>query len=366
MNRLSVKHVSRLIIHIGQTKTATTTIQSFLHSNQRQIEDWGVHYLARPGKAQSHRFIFHVLQLETFPDSHRLKRISMERLVAQGMAAPGQSTEEVCDQSWSLLRRSFPYDKGLSSLISEELLWHLGGFNPMRRLTLLRTLRRRLLEIADPSRLMVVACLRHQADWSESWHNQLVKDIGNQTPISNFVQHLYRVGALRYAENLGNWRTIFPEAEIVIKDFHGELLIEKVGPGLALLNACGVLQGLSSHEQEMLDYPKPLQESIHPFLHHWITENQPRKDSLDLYKQLVNRLSMQISRISERRFGRKRFTLLTSELITLLDGWAQQNQVADALGEPLRLTSKQPERATMPKQLPPRVQKICREAFTLP
>lgn len=357
--------MARLILHIGQTKTATTTIQAFLHGNQQRLEDLGVHYLARPDRARSHRFIFHALQLETYGDLAKLRRIAMERLVSHGVGSPGQGPEEVYEHAWSILAESLAEAERKTAVLSEELLWHLGGFRHERRLALLHTLRRRLLNLLNPADLTVVACLRHHADWAESWHNQLVKDTGNQTPISKFVPYLFREGAFRYAENLADWRSVFPEAEFVVKDFHGHLLAAEQPPGLALLHACGALQGLSSDDQELLEHPEPLQEAIHPFLHHWITRHQPPGVSLKQYKRTVQRLSRQIGRVAERRFGEQRFTVLTPDLASELTDWSQDDPLAEVLGIACKLVSRIPERQVLPRPLPRRVRELCAEAFGL-
>ena len=358
--------MARLILHIGQTKTATTTIQAFLHGNQQQLENLGVHYVARPDRAHSHRFLFHALQLETYGNLAKLRKVAMERLVSHGLGSPGQAPAEVCDHAWSVIADSLSEAERATAVISEELLWHLGGFCQEKRLPLLHTLRRRLLNFLDPADLVVVACLRHHADWAESWHNQLVKDIRNQTPISEFVAYLSRIGAFHYAENLADWRVIFPEAEFVVRDFYGHLLAAEQPPGLALLKTCDALQELSSEGQDLLKHPKPLQEAIHPFLHHWITRHQPAGASLKLYKRTVQRLSRQIGRIAERRFGEQRFTVLKPELARQLNDWSQEDPLAEVLGIACKLHSRIPERLVIPRPLPRRVRKLCAEAFNIP
>lgn len=358
--------VARLILHIGQTKTATTTIQAFLHGNQQQLEDLGVHYVARPDREYSHRFIFHALQLETYGDLAKLREVAMDRLISLGLGSPGQGPAEVCESTWSMVASSLSEAKHETAVISEELLWHLGGFRQEKRLPLLNTLRRRLLRILNPSDLMIVVCLRHHADWAESWHNQLVKGNGNQVPISQFVPYLSRIGAFRYAQNLADWQVVFPEAEFVVRDFYGYLLVAEQPPGLALLNACNALQGLSSEGHHLLKHPKPLQEAIHPFLHHWITRHQPPPGaSLKQYERTVQRLSQQIGKVAERRFGEQRFTVLKPELAVKLNHWSQDDPLTEVLGSGSQLLSRIPERQELPRPLPRRVRKLCAEAFSL-
>ena len=287
----------------------------------------------------------------------------MERLVAMGLSFPGQAPADVCDHAWKMLAASLPSSSDGTGFISEELFWHLGDFHKESRLMLLHTLRRRLLELVDPSDLLVLACIRHHADWAESWHNQLVKDNGNQMPISRFVSNLAREGAFRYSENLKDWLSIFPEAELVVLDFHGQLVATRQQPGVALLNACcGVIRS-NPRLHGQLEQPRPLQEAIHPFLHHWITRYKPAKSIPEAYKRNVRRASRQVSRLAEKQFSQQRFTLLTPELSQSLIDWVSNDSLAPFLGQSSQLTSRLTERFPIPRPLPRRARQICSEAF---
>lgn len=353
--------MTRLILHIGQTKTATTSIQAFLHLNERRLLDYGLCYLARHGNARSHRFLFHVLHIETFADAPRLVKTKMERLVALGFAVAGENPFDVCSRAWAQLEASLRDSQAPVALLSEELLWHLGGFRQERRLALLQTLRRRLEVFLDPADLMIVACLRHHADWAESWHNQLVKDVGNQVTIRHFVGHLAAVGAFRYAQNLADWQAVFPEALSVVVDFHGQLLAMGQPPGLALLAACGVLDQIDPAHLDQLELPRPLQEAIHPFVHHWITCHRPPQTALEHYRRAVRRASRQVSRLAERRFGGQRFTVLSTGLAANLNRWADDDDLDRLLDQ--SLISRLPERLPLPRPLPRRVRQLCAESF---
>lgn len=357
--------MARLILHIGQTKTATTTIQAFLHGNQERLGDYGLHYLARPRQARSHRCIYHALHIETFPETGRLVQQKMLHLTKLGLVAPSQGPSEVCEQVWQLLGTSLQEAQGLTALLSEELLWHLGGFRRQLRLPLLRTLRRRLLELVEPHELMVIACLRHHADWAESWHNQMVKDTGNQLPISHFIRNQAEGGAFRYAQNLIDWLTIFPEAELKLLDFHGQLINSKQPPGLTLLTICGLLEAEKLKQSTGWNYPQRLQESIHPFVHHWITRHKPQQLGLQRYKRAVQRASEQVSRFAERRFGDQRFTVLRPELVQTLNNWAIADPLDELFGQSMTLSSKLLERVRIPQPLPQRAREICTVAFNL-
>lgn len=355
--------MARLVLHIGQTKTATTSIQAFLHRNQEQLASQGLHYLFRPGQARSHRFVFHALHLETFADSPRLVRQRMELLADLGLAAPEQGPDQICDHVWQLLGTSLHSAQGSTSLLSEELLWHLGGFRRPLRLLLLQTLRRRLLELVAPDELLFVACLRHHADWAESWHNQMVKDTANQLPIYRFIRNQARAGAYLYARNLADWLAVFPEAEFKLLDFHGQLLSSDLPPGLSLLAFCGLIDSTNPQQISELKNSRRLQEAIHPFVHHWITRHQPSLQDPILYKQAVRRASRQVSRFAERRFEGQRFTILQPDLAESLCNWASADPFSELLGQPMPLQSKLPDRIGIPQPLPRRARELCAAAF---
>ena len=51
----------QLILHIGQTKTGTTSIQHFLHANRQNLEKSNICYALCPGQSTSHRYLFHLI-----------------------------------------------------------------------------------------------------------------------------------------------------------------------------------------------------------------------------------------------------------------------------------------------------------------
>ena len=63
----------QVILHIGQTKTGTTSIQDFLHTNQANLEGSDIYYTQRPEKYTSHRYLFHLINV-----NHLLLQLPLE------------------------------------------------------------------------------------------------------------------------------------------------------------------------------------------------------------------------------------------------------------------------------------------------
>ena len=63
----------QVILHIGQTKTGTTSIQDFLHTNQVNLEASDIYYTQRPERYTSHRYLFHLINssIPSVPDFDR-------------------------------------------------------------------------------------------------------------------------------------------------------------------------------------------------------------------------------------------------------------------------------------------------------
>jgi hypothetical protein len=358
----------KLVLHIGQTKTATTSIQAFLHRSEDLLSSYGCHYLWRPGQAQSHRYLFHLLHLEAFPGDSRLIENRLTRLRDQGVRWWATTPSGICDELWSELRMSFCRLSDGYGLISEELFWHLGGFGMDARNQLLRILRQRLLQFVDPRDLVIVAVLRAHPDWCESWHNQLVKDQGHQDLIRRFATRIHKAGAFCYADNLSSWRTIFPEARLIIRDFHTGLLAGPSGPTLNLLEhleACATVKTtISSLPLGTFPKQRMLQESIHPFLHHYVMRFKPSYRKLTRYKQLLKRTSRRMIRYSERHFPQQSFTVLPADLQLELRAWSELDPLTADGWMTDALTSRLSTRLLLPKPLPQRAKTICEELLT--
>ena len=53
-----------LILHIGQTKTATTSLQHFLTENRNVLRESGIDFVDAPAFQISHRYLFHLINAE--------------------------------------------------------------------------------------------------------------------------------------------------------------------------------------------------------------------------------------------------------------------------------------------------------------
>ena len=358
--------MARLVLHIGQTKTASTSIQYFCHHNRDWLMDHRVHYFPCPPNNISHRFIIHALELEIYSATNADVTGPRSQLVEMGMGQPGGKPRDTYENVWNTLASFTSRLSGDShALLSEELLWHLGGFNRDVRILILRKLRARLASFVDIGEITIVACLRNQIEWAESWHNQLVKDAGNQSSVSRFIQRLAVKGAFAYNNVISDWQSIFPEAKILLIDFQGQLLNKKDTPGVSLLKACGLLEKEEDQELILLEQTPRLQESIHPFVHHWITRVRPPKQEIESYREAIARASQEVALLSKEEFGNTLFTVLSELDIEFLNGWS-------TLGIPQEkwicqhgLQRSPIERLPLPRPLPMNIRSACKKAFGL-
>lgn len=357
--------MAKLLLHIGQTKTATTTIQAFLHRAQELLATHGCHYLWRPARARSHRFLFHLLYLEAFPHAPRLIENRLARMHAQGVRWSSTTPLGVCNELWFRLMESFSTCIDGYGLISEELLWHLGWFHPDLRDELLHLLRQRLVKLVEPHELVIVVVLRAHPDWCESWHNQMVKDQGHQEQIRSFTTRLYEDGAFAYAANLQAWRSVFPEATLLVRDFHSGLLAGPYGPALNLLAdieaSTGHITAVSALSFEDISSQRTLQESIHPFVHQYVMRHKPPYRDLSRYKQLLKRASRKCTRYAEKNFPSRSFTVLPSDLQLALADWSNLDPLLRDGWMDVPPVSRLSSRTPLPKPLPRRVKQICDE-----
>ena len=356
--------MDQLLVHIGQTKTGTTTIQSFLHRNQEILSMCGIDYLPRPKQNKSHRYLFHLLYLEHAPEHAALVHHHLKRLFELGLiASTSEQPSVVCERGWAILTRSLSSEVGRTAVVSEELFWHLGGFNSEQRLSLLRILKVRLSQIVKPERMKFFISLRFQADWVESWHNQLVKDTGNTQVINQFIKRLSINGAFNYTQCLKDWQLVFSESQFLIRDFHGVLLNASQPLCFSFLNECGIIEMLDEQQLNRLILPDILQESIHPFLHHWLTIHKPAYRDLKSYRQCIKRASRRMVGFAEHHFPGQKFTLLSEQSIQALHQWSKCDSNNNHYFYWQEASSKLAGKVLIPKPLPKRVRKILGEMF---
>ncbi len=275
---------NKLILHIGQTKTGTTSIQSFLHANQNQLELSGIYYAQRPNSWTSHRYLFHLINSSVdnvaganFRERHALRlRESWKNY-----------TEiKTIDDYWDFFKKNLVNDSCNISIVSEELLWELGKFEHLAKKNMIQLLANHLHQIFKPKNITIVAALRHHSEWLESWHNQMVKDQGNQMNILPFFEQEQAYGSLDYSNNLNDWLHIFPEANLKVVDFKKSLISSRP-IGIMFLEMLGLLDKIERKSFKLMTYPERMQEAIHPMLQAYIIRKKPNIDNIKQYKQKI-------------------------------------------------------------------------------
>lgn len=298
----------QIVLHIGQTKTGTTSIQDFLDKNQENLEQSNIYYARRPGQSPSHRYLFHLLcasisKLEG-SDFHCHHMTILKKLFEDYNFTS-------IEQYWGYFSDGLFRDECNISILSEELLWELGKFKVERefKLEAIKALADTLHKSVNPQDITIIVALRHHAEWLESWHNQMVKDQGNQTNIKPFFQRELKWGSFNYAKNLNDWLKIFPKANFKVLDFKRSL----VNPrpiGINFLREAGLLNCIKLESVVNFIYPAPLQESIHPILHAYIIRNKPTFDSLHAYKQKLKKANKMVGLLVQLNNLERSYTLI--------------------------------------------------------
>lgn len=305
----------QIILHIGQTKTGTTSIQEFLHKNQKNLEESNIFYARRPGQVTSHRYLFHLICASI--SKLQYSNFSRHHLTILQKLFEGYNFSEI-DQYWEYFTNSL-FDSSCNiSIISEELLWELGKFKVERELKLemIQTLANALHKVVDFENITILASLRHHADWLESWHNQMVKDQGNQTKIKPFLERELRWGSLNYAQNLNDWLHIFPQANFKVLDFKKSLVSSRP-IGITFLKEAGLINYLKLENVVNFIYPDPQQESIHPLLHAYIIRNKPIFDSLPEYNSKLKKANKIVNLIVKSIEIDHSYTLINPSILKI-------------------------------------------------
>ncbi|HSI58888.1 MAG TPA: hypothetical protein VLA16_15120 [Ideonella sp.] len=192
---------AKLFIHIGQTKTGSTTLQAFMHANREALKWRGLLYPGTPGKPSTlkHRFLIESV--------HR--------------ASEGSGAAEA---AWSFLAEQIDRQRAPINVVSEEEFWHLFEERPSRRRTAIQWIAQRL-EAYD---VRVVCYLRRQSDWVESWFNQIVKtDVTPSAKLSfeEFIARQSKLGLMDYQKVLGDWSEVFGADHIIVRPWERERLL---------------------------------------------------------------------------------------------------------------------------------------------
>ena len=349
----------QIVLHIGQTKTGTTSIQDFLDKNQENLEQSNIYYAQRPGRSPSHRYLFHLLcasisKLEGSEFHHRHMTILKKLFEDYNFTSP--------KDYWDYFSDGLFRGECNISIISEELLWELGKFKAERefKLEMIKTLADTLHQFVNPQDITILVALRHHAEWLESWHNQMVKDQGNQTNIKPFLERELNLRSFNYAENLNSWQKIFPQASFKVLDFKRSLVSPRP-IGITFLQEAGLSNHLKLESVVNFVYPAPLQESIHPLLHAFLIRNKPSFDSLHDYKIKISKAN-KITKLLVQLYNFERsYTLINPSITKILsDHHAKDSLETFGIRE---LKSSLDQKTQVPRMLPKSITKPLYDIF---
>lgn len=184
-----------LVLHIGMTKTGSTSIQHFLREHREALAARGWLYPRTPGKSRHLRLGFFVK--------------SDDELSRTGAWVTGDYPPP------DVFRRRFPRrlaaevsESGLEhAILSEEFLWQAVRLSSVREL---------IAPIARRTR--VVVYLRRQDDHLVSSYQQSVRG-GNTQRIDVFAASRARAASYDYAARLAAWQREVGPDELVVRRF---------------------------------------------------------------------------------------------------------------------------------------------------
>lgn len=354
-----------LILHIGQTKTATTSLQHFLTENRNVLRESGIDFVDAPAFQISHRYLFHLINAEVCQRQaqrhHHCDRLSKFLTDPNLVQWDHENPEALIEYFWKFFYESLQSTCNIM-IISEELLWHIGEFETHQRTRALTCLRDKLQPILEDRRLIITAVLRHQSEWLESWHNQMVKDQGNQQALAVFLNKQEGSDSLRFRQILNDWTIVFPNATLKVIDFRGGI-VSAYPLGIMFFRSFGFLDHLTKDTLQNLIHPKSLQESIHPFLHAYLIRRKPLIGEMTSYKKAIRKANAMTKLILEEIDLTKSYTLLTPEIqdrcIKLYDG---DDLESFGLSQ---LHNSGSDKIQVPKKLPKRILELLNPIFKL-
>lgn len=191
-----------LYLHIGQTKTGSTALQSFMHRNRALLRGQGWLYPLPPESSplrQQHRFL--------------------AEAVGESRGRP-----ESAAQVWTPFLQRLADAPEERLLLSEETLWHVGQGQKEAR-------RRWIHWMAEQLRgfeVHVVCYLRRQDLWLESWYQQTAKAPVHRavTPMDlpTFSAHHEQQGAMDYSSLLQDWEEAFGRHRVRVRVYDRQRL----------------------------------------------------------------------------------------------------------------------------------------------
>jgi len=185
-----------IFFHIGQTKTATTTLQTFCSKNRG--------WLARKG-----------ILYPLVPKEHPLK--IQHRFLVQGFHKSKGNFGQI-KKDWDFIKQQIDSSKLDKVLISEEVFWHLFANKHELRTAAIKWIKNFLSDYD----VKLICYLRRQDSWIESWYNQLVKtDVTklSRMSIGEFVDFHRDNGMMDYFEVLSDWEKEFGAVNMTVKAF---------------------------------------------------------------------------------------------------------------------------------------------------
>lgn len=354
-----------LILHIGQTKTATTSLQHFLTENRNTLRESNIEFAETPALHKSHRYLFYLINAEV--SSRQAQRQHHCDQLSKFLTDPGlvqwshENPEPLIKYFWDYFYKSLQSTCNVL-LISEELLWHIGEFETHKRITALTCLRNKLKPILKDRKLIITAVLRHHGEWLESWHNQMVKNRGNQQRLAVFLNKKENSDALNFRQILNNWRTVFPNATIKVIDFRGGI-VSPYPVGIMFFRSFGFLDQLNKYTLQNLIHSRPLQESIHPFLHAYLIKSKPFIGEIFSYNKAIHKANTLTQLILEDMNLSRPYTLLTPELQERCIKLHACDQL-DIYGIS-RLETNIGQKKQIPQKIPKRLIKVLNPIFKL-
>ena len=351
-----------LILHIGQTKTATTSLQDFFTHNRRVLRESDVDFVDAPAFHISHRYLFHLINAEVSQGEaqrHHCERLSKFLTNPDLVRWDHDNLEALIEYFWNFFNESLQSTCNII-LISEELLWHIGGFETSKRIIALTCLRDKLKPHLKDRELIITAVLRHHSEWLESWHNQMVKDQGNQQGLAIFLKKQETSDSLEFAKILNDWRTVFANATIKVIDFRGGI-VSPYPIGIMFFRSFGFLDKLNRGTLQNLIHPKPLQESIHPFLHAYLIRRKPLLKEMSSYKKAIRKANKTTQLLLDEMDLTKSYTLLTSKIHERCSKLHASDKLEIYGISQLKNTIEKKEK--VPKQLPQRLVELLNQIF---
>lgn len=281
-----------LYFHIGQTKTATTTLQAFFFENQEWLAGRGIFYPPVP---------------EEYP-------LKMQHRFLLTSIVEKKGDYSVAQKYWDTLRAQIA-ESGLPQvLVSEETFWHLFEQDQPRRPEALRWIGQQLSEFD----VKVICYLRRQDRWIESWYNQIVKTDVNRASrlsIKEFVERYHEFGLLDYNAVLSDWAAVFGESNIIVRPFESSRFLN----GDIVQDFCNILEIV---DMDGAVYPDDLQMSLTNYACEFSSIYNRAHKAQSAKQQMIKILS----EFSGDRSDRRRY--LPSQISTeILDRYSPSNRL---------------------------------------